>query len=252
MPSGSALTGANDYSQLPGYGTPLALPSRNTVSSYGSTPSGGGGYSGSSGGGGVSASDVGNLVSNAAPWLLSLFGPSDPNKPKSQASADNLSKMATTLFGQGASLSGTASSAIAPVLSYLKQVAGGDQSSLDAATQGTRQRVIDQYDTAKQATQFLPRSGGTASAVLGLEGKKASDLSTITANARTEGVKDLASLGTTLNSQALQAESTGASAEDRAFAAYSKLSEDEAKQQQSLGSSIGKTIASVIPFLFGL
>src|SRR5580693_7128824 len=80
----------------------------------------GGGSSSSAGGSG--ASNPGALFGMALPALVSLLGSNNAQASKATANADQLTTMAKTLFGQGASLSSEGAGAVAPVLEYLKKV----------------------------------------------------------------------------------------------------------------------------------
>ena len=197
--------------------------------------------------GGFSAS---GLASSAAPLLLSLFGPS--NKGNAQAT-DTLNTIKTQGLDQLATGKATAAKgtdALAPVLQYLQSLVGGNPADLLFATQGQRARVLDQYDTARKGLQFTPRSGGQASATLGLEAEKAKQITDQTAEAKSNAVGQLGSLGSGLLSAGNQQQSAGMAALDQAFAGYSQQGQQEAQQQASLGAQIGKLAATVLPFFF--
>jgi hypothetical protein len=99
----------------------------------------------------------------------------------------------------GKTLSGEGQQSLAPVLHYLALLNSGDPQALLEATMPERRRVIDQYDTARQASQFSPRGGGTSSAMVDLNAREAGDLAALGAKARTDSLKMSADLGTNLS-----------------------------------------------------
>ncbi len=243
--------GLPDFYDQTGGGSGSPLETRPLYGgNIGFLPSGGSGVSTpqSSGGGGFGA-DVTGAITGAVPLLLSLFGPGNSNQALAENLTGSLAKTGASLGAQGLQTSSTGNAALAPVLQYLRAVVGGDPTALNEATQPEQKRVIDQYDTAKKALAFLPRGGGQASAVLNLEGKKASDLSNVVASARAAGVKDLGSLGEMLLNTGNQQQAQGANETATAAQLAGKLGEDTTKSQAGLGSSIGSAIAGFAPML---
>jgi hypothetical protein len=222
---------------LPSYGTGAVAPYASGLPSGSSSWSsfGSSGGSGSDGGSGFDWSGLGKV---AAPFVASIFGPSNPYEKDTLDTAN-------TLKGLGAADKATGSAALAPVLAYLKAIAGGDPTAIQEATAPQRAKIIDQYDTAKKAITQQPRGGGQASAALSLEGKKASDLATTASSARTAGVQQLGSLGESIFNTGAQEQTSGL---ESALKAFQGLSQDKQKTNAGFGAAIG----AALPFIFGL
>lgn len=228
---------------LPNFGyDPSAPPVFFPSSSGGGASVGGGGFS----------DNVGGLIGEAAPLITALFSPRNKELDATKAGAADLLAKGNQLFTGGQQLSEEGKAAIAPVLNYLKSVAGGDQAALDVATAPERRRVIDQYDTAKQSLLTGPRSGGTASAALGLEANKAGDLASLIAQARRSGVTDLGQLSQFIMSLAQGQKTAGVSTTANATELYNQLAQQTAQRQGGLGKAIGGTIAKALPLILGL
>lgn len=152
-------------------------------------------------GGGWNASKGLQAGIAGAGLLTSLFAPPgiDVKGPikEAQTSARSLGSTSDTLTSQG-------SQALGPVLHYLSALQSGDPTAILQATMPERRRVIDQYDTAKQSTQFAPRGGGTSASLVGLETAKAKDLAEIGGKARTDAFKAAQDLGTELTKTGVQ------------------------------------------------
>lgn len=192
------------------------------------------------------SSGVGKIVSGAAPLLMGLFG-SNSQKDKGASTADDLKSMATSMGKTGKTLSDEGLGALGPVFKYLMAVAGGDPGSLQAATEPQRARVMDQYDTARRGAQFMPRGGGQSNAMLDTNAKEASDLSTILASARTEGVKDLGNLGKSTLDSGITATNDAANSLNQALTAYTKQGEDQSKSNEGFGSALGGFLSAALP-----
>lgn len=191
-------------------------------------------------GGGGGGFNYGKLATGLAPLALSLFAPKDTaNVP---GAIGNATAAATQLGASGAATTAEGNAALAPVLNYLAAVTSGDPSALLAATMSERRRVIDQYDTARQAAQFSPRGGGTSSAVVNANTREAGDLASIGANARAEGIKTAAQLGTTLTGQGQNAQSASVS---HLTQLLGPLMANKQNDQQSIFSTFS-SIASLI------
>src|SRR5206468_3166454 len=141
--------------------------------------------------------DWGNIAGAAAPFLFSLLG---SNRAKGQAgqSTDQLAQLAKAFGTQGQQLAGQGQAALAPVIAYLQALVGGDPQALNQATQPERARVLDQYDTARKALQFLPRGGGQAGAVMQAGSRAAGDIGSIIGGARQGAANTLGTLGQNL------------------------------------------------------
>lgn len=247
---------------LPGANTPMQLPSRDTVPALGSLPSGtppslgstgspGGSFDLGGGGSGNSGNATGGIAGAAAPLLLSLFG-SNPYTSKVEAGADALKSSGEHLQGQGRDLSSMGAGALAPVLSYLAKVTGGDPSALLAATLPQRKRVIDQYDTArKNLANTTPRGGGTASIAGELGAHEASDLAATTATARTEGINEAAQLGISLSGQGIYAQNAGGNEIAQSTDIYGQLQRQRAASNAGFGQAIGSFLKLATPLFLG-
>ncbi len=131
-----------------------------------------------------------------ASLLPMLFGGGDDGVERS---ITQLEKATKTSQDKSAKFEEEGADILGPVSKYLKDVTGGSRQALLGATAPERQRIIDQYDTAKRSiAEFAPRGGGQASAMAHVLTREASDLATTTANARTQGFAAAATLGTTL------------------------------------------------------
>jgi len=221
------------------------LPSRPTVpNSSSGLPGGGLGESGGMPDGGGDAFDWKGAVGEFAPLLAGLFG-NNPYEKKTAGAADDMAALGKSLVGEGKGLAGEGKAALAPVLQFLQAVAGGDQTALMQATMPERKKIIDQYDTAKQSLKFAPRGGGTASAMLDIEGKEASDLAINSAEAHRSGVRDLGTLGMNLTSQGINAQAAGGASTANAATTYGKLQESK---KDSLGG-FGQVLGKALPFI---
>ena len=189
----------------------------------------------SSGGLGGGGYDWGKVIGGVAPLALSFLAPdgidmAGPTK-EAQDAARTLGKTGATQAGQGAE-------ALGPVLHYLAAMTSGDPQALLAATMPERRRVMDQYDTARQASQFAPRGGGTSSALVNLNSREASDLAMIGGKGRSDAMKASADIGTALSTSGAQAQSASASH-------LTQLLDPLLKQQASDQESVFNTFASI-------
>lgn len=247
------MPGGNDFSNLPGFGTPVPpinLPAfGNGTGSTGSLPAGGsswGSSGGAPGGGGSWWDNNGSTaikgIAAGAPLIASLFG-SNPYTEKRDQTADQLKQMATTLGAQGKNIAGQGQAALAPVIKYLMAVAGGDPAALNAETAPDRARVLDQYDTARKHIQFAPRGGGQASANIDLAGREASDITTQTAAARRQGNTDLGNLGKGLLDSGVNEQHNAASELASVLQSYDRAKQERADSNSGLGAAIGQALS---------
>lgn len=104
-------------------------------------------------------------------------------------------------------LGAEADESMALVTDYFRKLAGGDAAAVAQATQPQRARVIDQYDTARNAiANFGPRGGGSTSASAMSRISQANQISDITAGAQADGADKLANIGMAQEGLALSAE----------------------------------------------
>ncbi len=163
--------------------------------------------------------------------------------PATKSSMDLLGGLSKSLQSSGTDLTNKGTAALAPVLSYLTKLAGGDTAAAMDATRPQRARVIDQYDAARKSiAEFSPRGGGTASTLANSQFKEAGDLANLTSQARTDAVNKLGDIGQQLTS--LGVNTTGMSAEMQARIAA--ILSDQAKQKREQQGQFGKTIGSLL------
>lgn len=221
---------------FPGANVPLAsgptgLLSGSSLASTGATdPTGGGG-----------AGTWQTALTKGLPLLLSLFaGKTDPGI---QPIVDQIKAGASSLGKTGADLTATGTSALTKTLPYLSSLASGQPGAVQEATAPERARIIDQYDTARQAASRTgARSGGAASANVASYIKEASDVTTMEAGARSSAVNQLAQLGSALTT-------TGLSASETSINELTNVLGPIFQQQQADQKSLSNTFAGIGEFL---
>ncbi len=187
----------------------------------------------------------GSLAGIAAPFLIALLG-SNPYKGLTTNAAGQLATLAKQLGGEGHQIAGQGLETLGPVLQYLTALAGGDPQALANATQPERARVLDQYDSARKALQFLPRGGGQAGAVMQAGSKAAGDIGSLTADARRSAVGTLGTLGKGLLEEGLTEERYATDALTQVINAYLALSQNQSSQLAGLGRAVG----TALPYVF--
>lgn len=201
-----------------------------------------------SGGDGFDWKKLGGLGGLAGGVLGAIFGQKQTDKVT--PAIEEVQKGGRAVGAQGKELFGTGTDALGPALQYFKSLASGDPSAALAATQPQRGRVMDQYDAARRsAGQFGPRGGGTSSAQLELRGKEAGQLADTTAAARSEGAKELATLGSDITGKGLSAEE---SANQQMASVLQPLLEQQKQHQESTGGfwkGLGELAGAAIGFL---
>ncbi len=242
-PFGTFGVGAGQGQPATGQPTPLPSFPISTMPRIGQTvpglsPQGGG--RGDEGG-----VNWGSLAGIAAPFLIALLG-SNPYKGLTTNAAGQLSDLAKQLGGEGKQIAGQGLQTLGPVLQYLTALAGGDPTALANATQPERARVLDQYDSARKALQFLPRGGGQAGAVMQAGSRAAGDIGSITADARHSAVGTLGSLGKGLLEEGLTEERYATDALTQVINAYLGLSQAQSSQLSGLGRAVG----TALPYVF--
>lgn len=194
---------------------------------------------------GEHGSQVSGIAGLVAPLITSLFG-DNPYKAKRDTNIDAVTNLAKTLAAQGGDLSGKGEQALAPVLQYLMAVTGADPAALNTAVQPEKARVLDLYDTARKSLQFAPRGGGQASATLQAGTRTASDISTLTAEARRTGVRDLGNLGKGLLDTGVGETNAAARNYGDAAALYGRASDAQAQSLGGLGAALGKALPAIL------
>lgn len=175
----------------------------------------------------------------------SALAQADPYMQMLQESSKGLRKQGQE-FGQ------TGSEALGPVLEHFKNLLSGDPQALLNATKAQRGRVIDQYDSARQAiTNFGPRGGGTTSALAASRFSEANALSDITSQAQEGAAGALAQLGPQLAGLGLSAQQlASADLESVIRAIFAQKGLDLQRRGQNLEALTG--IGEALGNLFGI
>ncbi len=172
-------------------------------------------------------------IAGAGAWLRGSFFA--PQGPDIKGKVGNIEAQAGNLSATGKSLTAEGSAGLEKVLKYFSALASGDPSQALAATQPQRGRVMDQYDAARRsASQFTPRGGGQASSEQESRSREAGQLADTTSAARSEGVKDLATLGSDMTRSGLSAEEQSINA---MVATLQPLLEKSKQDSQSIGQT---------------
>jgi len=135
-------------------------------------------------------------------------------------------------------------------LKYFSALSSGNPADLLAATAPERSRVLDQYDTARATTmRSLPRGGGMAATMGGINAKEASDLATQTLGARQRGAEGVANIGNTLASLGINAEQLASG--DLSSVINAMLSQQKQQGEASSGfwGGLGKLAATALTVL---
>ena len=233
----------NDWSLWPVQAEPGSLPSRTTTPlATGSLPgvatpaAATAASSGTGLGGWADIIKSGVLLSGAllAPDGMDAAGPTR----EAQAAARQLGRT-------GAETSQAGADTLRPLLHYLAAINSGDPTAIMEATAPERRKVLDQYDTARQASQFSPPGGGTASAMVGLATKEASDLSMVGAKARADAAQLAGQIGTQLTQ-------TGAGTEAAAANQLTNLLNPIIRQKEGDDKSTFETFANLAQMFWSI
>lgn len=177
-------------------------------------------------------------------------GGSKSTSPELQSALADVTSSRKRVQAEGADLSGAGTDLAGPIVEYFKKLTGGDPSAVMQATLPERAKVIDQYDTARQAiAQFTPRGGGQTAALAQSRFNQASDISNITATARREGMSQGSQLATYLTSLGLSAEQIASGDLNTIInAILSKQGLDLTSRGQNLGvlSSTGEALGTLL------
>lgn len=181
------------------------------------------------------------LALTGASFLPALFGAGgndDLDKALGQLEKDTAANKA-----KAAQVEGEGSALMAPVSKYLGDITKGDRQSIMQATMPERRRVIDQYDTAKRAiSEFAPRGGGLAGTMAQVNAQEASDLSTIGAQARKEGMGQAADLGMAIRNLAIPREQLASMNLNQLIDALTHQDDQSHETMMGLGESLGTVI----------
>ncbi len=185
-----------------------------------------------------------DLIGLGASGLFGLFA-DNPAKDEATGMRGDLQQLAKSLSGTGDKLTTTGMDSLMPVIKYLNNLLSGNPADTLAATQPQRSMVLDQYDTAfRTIERTAPRGGGQVSTLGELEGKKASALSTITAEARTNAATQAAQLGASLTGQGVAAKAYAGNEIAIALQGAQREAEQQRQTNADAGSSIGSALAT--------
>lgn len=161
----------------------------------------------------------GAVAGGVAGGIYGTFFQKNPEKEAAKLAAKNggvtstdeliksLTDQSTKLNARGDQLGGEGDESTKAVTDYFRKLVGGDAAALLDATKVERGRVIDQYDTARDAiAKFGPRGGGSTSASAASRISEANQLSDITAASRTNAADKLAGIGLSEQGLGLSAE----------------------------------------------
>lgn len=168
--------------------------------------------------------------------------------------AQLLKNNAAGLNLQGNHLSTFGEETVAPAVQYFTNLLNNTPGSLDQATKAARGKVIDQYDTARQAiAKFAPRSGGQVSALAQSRVDQANQISDVTAATQAGAADKLSTLGTSITGLGLSAQSlANSSLESVIQAALAKQGLDVTRRGQDralygdLGQAAGNIIGTIL------
>lgn len=169
--------------------------------------------------------------------------PEDPYTQLLAGQAGKLQKTGTDFTAEG-------QDALGPAVKYLKGLLSDNGGDVMDATRGQRRRVIDQFDTARQATEkFGPRGGGMTSALAGSRFDQAESLADITSSARRDALSIAASLGPQLAGLGLTAQQLASADLDsviRSLFSRESLDVEKRGQNMQLWAGIGEAAGTVI------
>jgi hypothetical protein len=145
----------------------------------------------------------GGLGGAALGGLWGLFGGGGGDDEKELTDLEKNALGTEGLAGHAAKMGSTSDAlqqqgadTLGPALQYLQSILGTNPSAILSATAPERGRVIDQYDTARQAiATFAPRGGGQQAAFAGTYSDQANDLTVIFSTARREGFSQAMAVG---------------------------------------------------------
>jgi len=198
---------------------------------------------------------IGAGVGAIAGGLKGLFSKKKkkPGDAEGDPEAGDIAALRENAGDQRATASGLkaqGNDAMSPVLDYFKDILGGDPSAVMDATKGQRGRVIDQYDSARQAaSRFGARGGGTNAAIADSYFMQANQLSDITSAAKSDAATQLGQLGGTLTGLGLSADQLASADINTVIQAV--LGREQIKQQghasnMALLGDIGSAAGSII------
>lgn len=130
-----------------------------------------------------------------------------PAGPDLNTLLNQVSQQKNAATAQGNQYKSLSADTLQPVLEYFRKLTSNDPNATLAATAPDRARVIDQYDTARQAiAQFTPRGGGQNAALATSRFSQADEMSNLASTARTTAMGQSSQLGQFLASLGLSEE----------------------------------------------
>ena len=197
---------------------------------------------------------IGTGIGAIGGGLVGLFSKKKKKPEEDAAAAEGdmaaLRGHADEQDAQGDALAAQGQSALAPSMSYFKDILGADPSASMAATSGARGRVIDQYDTARQAAaRFGPRGGGQQATISQSYFQQANQLSDISSAAKNDAAAQLGQLGSTMTGLGLSADqlaSADLSTVIQAVLGQKGLDLQKRGQTMQMWGDIGSGVGSIV------
>lgn len=201
---------------------------------------------------------VGTGIGAAVGGLIGLF---KGGKKKDKAGNENpedtdvnsLRENAGEQRARADSLGAQGNAAVAPVMDYYKDILTDPNANM-AATRGQRGRVIDQFDSARQAaSRFGAKGGGTNAAIADSYFSQATSLNDIASSAQNDAAAQLGQLGTTMTGLGLSADQLASADVSTVIQAVLGREQIKAGNKQAnmailgdLGSAAGSIIGGVL------
>jgi len=186
-----------------------------------------------------------------------LFGGGKKKKPKASDDPASalLSERAKMLQGRADVALDEGLTDLGQASDYFSDLLGSDPAALMEATKAERGKVIDQYDTARQAiTEFGPKGGGTTSALAQSRIAQANQLSDLMATGRREAAQGIADIGQVIAGVGLtQEQIASADLNSVLDAALTREGHDITKRGQTMGAwgDVGELAGTVLGGVFG-
>lgn len=156
---------------------------------------------------------------------------------------------------QGEQFTGEGMAALAPVLSYYRDLLGSNPAALSDAMRPEVGRVIDQYDSARRtAEQFSPRGGGTTSALAQSRFNQAESLADITSQSRRSAAASMGQMGVQLTGLGLTSQDMATrSIEDiiQAVLAREGLNVQQRGQNMQMWGDVAETAGTLLGIWLG-
>lgn len=203
---------------------------------------------------------IGTGIGAAVGGLIGLFKGGKKKKPgdtgdenPEDADVNALRENAGEQRARADALGAQGKAAVAPVMDYYKDILTDPNANM-AATRGQRGRVIDQYDSARQAaSRFGAKGGGTNAAIADSYFTQASSLNDIASAAQTDAAAQLGQLGTTMTGLGLSADQLASADVNTVIQAVLGREQIKSQNKQAnlsilgdIGSAAGSIIGGVL------